>query len=1094
MGLVSPEKTWTVFHWLAAWGLNLGRPLRLSLRNAQVWRPRSFSTRLCLSCLLAVLWLSSPCLAFQRDQEIETLFPPSKGTTDAEVLKQYKAERDGVVLDDADFKPWGKLNEQLRVTPLFAHMGMIYQSQNDWRRYLVMRIGIENLGSEEQQFSLLDVLTLSCDGLEIKPDENGNQRRNASVWLKNRYVAINTMNFDGKLTIPAKGVASGWVIFKSIPLDARVPQLKLQWALPEQDVVSHDLRKWERQRLQLSLKTIGPRNCLGVCEIHGTMTTVNIGDLTEAADLLQEKGAQRVLITWAKQAPEPTKTVDLWMRGAIRNFRNSHNDQRFSSSPLFPQTILALGMGPAPHRTDSTSSSPAEMRPDRMTMSEKELVELIEKAETLIHDLKPEMARNEILGQLEAEELLPRCLAIRLMGTHLREEDLAWLKPLLSDENRVIQFCALIALGQMNSLEAAQAIEQYAIAHEGAFQRHALAQMAGSRQPVMIQSFWELTQQSSDAMRDNLILTAAEFPRTQWVSLIQQGTESGDQAVRCSCLRQLQQIDDDQFEPLAMKALIDEAMPHAQHVAFDLLSDTYSEEIESLLRSYVLKRLKKEKTLRSTELEFLARDKNPDDALLLAEILGGEANSNTSRISTSKLLETIQVIGDERVAVPLRKVIPQLDSRDHKDALKTLFVISPVQFEQFAVSVIANDDHELFKPLLDTLSQLPSSLALRLVVTRFSKETLPEVGSLSVLLKPLQKSYDPHIRKLLVSLRDQASPVQLKLINESLENYYSHSPAQTLMNRLNDTIENGRWEILIDQLGIVLRADPEFPQAWRMKAIANSQLMKLEEAIQDYTRVIEIDDHFEEVYKRRAMLFAATGRYDKAVEDFTSAIQLDPQNAELYASRGACLVGLNKQVEAKQDYEKSLQHIEERSDVLTSIAILEALLGKIRQGEERLLAAEERHRNEEYFHYNKACFYGRALQTFPENRTEDQQKEFLRLQQAGLNALKTSVETGFTELDWMQNDADLQAFRGLPEFQKLCHPEAPNGNIEPDSTDVPEAALEKKLLPIAAADEQPAAVLGNRPFVGLMRLLRPAPAKQLLTTIDVEVLAPPRQR
>jgi len=58
-----------------------------------------------------------------------------------------------------------------------------------------------------------------------------------------------------------------------------------------------------------------------------------------------------------------------------------------------------------------------------------------------------------------------------------------------------------------------------------------------------------------------------------------------------------------------------------------------------------------------------------------------------------------------------------------------------------------------------------------------------------------------------------------------------------------------------------------------------------EEAINDYSRIIEASPGDALLYMKRGMLYANTGKYDRSIEDFTRAIGLSPDNRRAYLSR-----------------------------------------------------------------------------------------------------------------------------------------------------------------------------------------------------------------
>lgn len=59
-----------------------------------------------------------------------------------------------------------------------------------------------------------------------------------------------------------------------------------------------------------------------------------------------------------------------------------------------------------------------------------------------------------------------------------------------------------------------------------------------------------------------------------------------------------------------------------------------------------------------------------------------------------------------------------------------------------------------------------------------------------------------------------------------------------------------------------------------------------EEAIEEFSIVIELDNEYQSVYELRGTTYAILREFDTGIEDITKAISLDPENPVLYKIRG----------------------------------------------------------------------------------------------------------------------------------------------------------------------------------------------------------------
>ena len=90
--------------------------------------------------------------------------------------------------------------------------------------------------------------------------------------------------------------------------------------------------------------------------------------------------------------------------------------------------------------------------------------------------------------------------------------------------------------------------------------------------------------------------------------------------------------------------------------------------------------------------------------------------------------------------------------------------------------------------------------------------------------------------------------------------------------------------------------------------------------------------------------------------------------------------------------------------------------------------------------YNVACLYSIASAKVPPAGTAAGQQGLAReYQEKAIKMLEKAVEAGFTDLDHMRKDPDLEPLRSLPEFQRLV--DKPSAS-ETGKSDAPSEELE----------------------------------------------------
>lgn len=91
------------------------------------------------------------------------------------------------------------------------------------------------------------------------------------------------------------------------------------------------------------------------------------------------------------------------------------------------------------------------------------------------------------------------------------------------------------------------------------------------------------------------------------------------------------------------------------------------------------------------------------------------------------------------------------------------------------------------------------------------------------------------------------------------------------------------------------------------RANTRFRLQAYEQAIADYTQVLQQDPEHVEAFLNRGRSYAALGDYPEAIRDYNRAIALQPNRAVGYSSRGQAYVRMKRYGEALGDYARALE-------------------------------------------------------------------------------------------------------------------------------------------------------------------------------------------
>lgn len=101
---------------------------------------------------------------------------------------------------------------------------------------------------------------------------------------------------------------------------------------------------------------------------------------------------------------------------------------------------------------------------------------------------------------------------------------------------------------------------------------------------------------------------------------------------------------------------------------------------------------------------------------------------------------------------------------------------------------------------------------------------------------------------------------------------------------------------------------PKNADAYRSRGDARSDLGRFQEAVADYTKVMELNPADTRIYCARAAAYRSLGQTSRAIEDLDRAIALDPRDACAYISRGAIYCDVTNQPElAVRDFAKAIE-------------------------------------------------------------------------------------------------------------------------------------------------------------------------------------------
>jgi len=166
-------------------------------------------------------------------------------------------------------------------------------------------------------------------------------------------------------------------------------------------------------------------------------------------------------------------------------------------------------------------------------------------------------------------------------------------------------------------------------------------------------------------------------------------------------------------------------------------------------------------------------------------------------------------------------------------------------------------------------------------------------------------------------------------------------------NQAINDFNKARDQALFD-FSKVIEIDPEFANAYYARGLIYRRKGEHNQAIIEFTKAIELDPNFANAYSERGFVYLLKKDCDRAILEFTKGIELNPSLSFAYANRGECYINKKDFNRALKDFDKL---IELNPDSYSAYQIRASVYEKLGQ---KNLADQDRKRARELEKANKA--------------------------------------------------------------------------------------------------------------------------------------------
>ncbi len=807
---------------------------------------------------------------------------------------------------------------------------------NNASRYLAIRLAIGNRSSDEVTVSPVSIVA-DIDGEKrpLKPIEG--RLTSHGFTTGDVYHPIAACQPLNELKVPAKGVASAWLIFPDLSVDMTVPPVKLQFRLAD-TLVSLDVREHQRAILDLEVERLGPQQGLALLTVGGVINSFNVQSLVDELEALVTQRVVRVVVRWKPNAPQPDGLITGWLQNSVSNagtdrftsellpsvpsqLQEMHIVQPPSGGLADPNMMVRPGATPRFHATDAEAVA-AALRSTYFTVAPE--------------DLRAQMQRGNPLG---------RAAALTYGSNRLNSADLQFLLPLTNDADPVIRIAALRGLREFADASAIDRLEQAIRQGAESESKAAIAALADSRFVATRERLRELFQEKDAALVERIVTCLAAPPRPAWSDALLTHATDARGRLRIDVLKALVYLNHPQIVDLLEQGLKgpDEGV---REFVFPILARRADERSYRLASENVLARLPIGMP-DAVMLEFISRSRDQ-------RALPGLVAKLDQTGDKSSIINVLGQLGDRATGDKLRAEFDRFNAQEQVAAINALRHLRHPHFLEVADKGLASRQSTVVQHTIQALVQEGSPGAERRLCDALLTDARTEI--LNGVAAALVSLGSPAARAALSQAAKSKEDTRRRAGEGGLNNLYANSPAQNYVRQALEAMKQRQWPDAGELFRVATELDPLLPDGF--SGLGDIRLRQ--------------------------------EKWSEAIAPLEQALNLSPESSPLLSSS------------------------------ISGLAIAYVMVDRLDDGLQLLRDARPRFAKDPVFLYNSACVYGRGIERLEQQpASADRDARIAEFREQALKDLEQSLQHGFDQFDWMQEDPDLKSLQGLEEFKGL---------------------------------------------------------------------------
>ena len=833
-----------------------------------------------------------------------------------------------------------------------AHIGVMYV--NGQSRFIALHVIVANTTDKAVTLAQ-DQITAEIDGEVRKLETIPPEMANHGFAFKNQSYNLQSMQPEKSRTVPPGGQISFWLVFPKLAFANTVPKCKLKLSLGDTRK-EIDVNALQRAMLALQVERIGPRNCLALVTVTGTMTMFNTQALVDELDRLVAQKVARVVLRWSAEAPAPEGPIMMWLQNSTVMGQVRNANEMFPSIPGGLREFHLVKISENDNNVNYGYRG-NNNGPSRIHANAADAVGAALKTAYVA------LPRDELLQEIREGHSLTRAAALAFGGARLDSEHLPQIFQWVGDKDADVQRAALQTLSHFGEPEAVEKLVFYVKRNVEPLSSTAIESLAGSRFGTAHEALLELLKNEPPESKKRIVQVLARYPRPVWSETLYEFVSDPRAGLNLDAVKALVQVGHPKLVDILESGIKGSDKP-LKDLCFQTLASRMDERSEKLAIDYTLAHLKDSPPDQYMN-QVLTRTKDPRALPLLMDLLD-KGNDRTA------VINLLVQMGDQSVAEKLVQKYPSLQPGEKALVLNGLRQFRHPKFRELAGAALLTNDNSMVATAANTLMQEGHSEGEKLLIVAIEKQSATNL--LYPIANALANYGTPDARAALQKAKESKDQNKRNAAINGLTQIRQRSPG---FQYFSQGIQR-----------LMSQVDP---------ADKDAKKTQEKEALEFFDLALQMDPKIPEAYAARGKLYLRQEKMVEAGKDFEKAIELnlEPEDGEVITG-----LALAKVVDGKLD---------------AAIKLVEDNRDKFKEKDK-----EKGKGSAGLFQYNAACVYSRSLQYLQEHKDlPDAEKKIEDYRKKALAELEHSIKLGFSDFDWMAKDPDFKAIGDDPDFKKL---------------------------------------------------------------------------